>query len=104
RHKKNDARALADYDEAIRLNSGLTEMAPAYLGRGNIWRDKGELDRAVSDYNAALALDLKYAPAFNNRGLVWYARKEYGPAITDFDEAIRLEPKYAMAYVNRGDA
>ena len=59
-------RAIADYNEAIRLDpkitpSPTTTAALAYNG-------KGDYDRAIADYNEAIRLDPKYAAAYNNRG------------------------------------
>ena len=47
-------RALADYNESIRINP---KYAKAFNNRGNIWKDKGDLDRAIADYNEAIKLD-----------------------------------------------
>ena len=39
--------------------------------RGNAWREKGEYDKAIADYDQALAINPKFAPAYSNRGLAW---------------------------------
>jgi tetratricopeptide (TPR) repeat protein len=44
---------LADYDQAIKLNS---KYAAAYRNRGNAKRKKGDLDRAMADFNRAVKL------------------------------------------------
>jgi|SRR6266436_4441249 tetratricopeptide (TPR) repeat protein len=72
-------RAIADFNEAIRLNptddnqfsSGMRETtfhkcllenvfrvhaALAYSGRANVYRKKGEQDRAIADYRKVLVL------------------------------------------------
>ena len=46
--------AIADYNEAIRLNP---EYADAYNNRGLAKADKGDLDGALADYNQAIVLD-----------------------------------------------
>ena len=66
-----------------------------------MWRDKGEYDNAIADYNAAIQLDPKDAVAYSNRGVAWGIKKEYDKAIADFSEAIRLDPKDVGAYNNR---
>ena len=49
---------MADYDQAIQLNP---KYARAYHNRGSAWGNKGDLDRAIADYNQAIRLDLKEA-------------------------------------------
>ena len=73
----------------------------AYQGRGRVWSQKKDYDKALADYNEAIRLNSKYAPAFISRGNAWRAKQEYDKAIADYNEAIRLDPKYALAYNNR---
>jgi lipoprotein NlpI len=99
--KKDFDRALADYNEAIRLNP---KDAHAFNNRGVAYDNKKEYDRAIADYDAAIRLNSKLAAAFNNRGNAYRAKKDYDRAIADYNEAIRLDPKYAEAFNNRGRA
>jgi tetratricopeptide (TPR) repeat protein len=99
RASHDSGHALADYNEAIRLDPKYTS---AYNGRGIVYDDKKDYDRALADYNEAIGLDPKYAPAYSNRALVYYANKDYDRAFADLNERIRLDPKYALAYINRG--
>ena len=52
--KGDHENAIADYNEAIRLDP---KIAEAYNNRGNAWRNKGDYDRAIADYNEAIRLD-----------------------------------------------
>ena len=99
--KGDDDRAIAEYNEAIRLDP---QLAQAYSSRGLAYDHKGDLGRAEPDYNEAIRLDPKYAQAYFNRGNAYYQKGEDDRAITDYSEAIRLDPKYAYAYNNRGTA
>ena len=58
-------RAIADADEAIRLDPN---DAAAFNNRGNGYREKGEYDRATADYTETIRIDPTYALAFKNRG------------------------------------
>jgi predicted Zn-dependent protease len=94
-------RAIADYNEATRLNP---QYAHALNNRGNAWEAKGEYERAIADYNEAIRLNPQYAGAFSHRGDAWSGKGNYERAIADYNEAIRLNPQYAYAYFGRGIA
>ena len=74
----------------------------AYNNRGETWRAKGDIDRAIADYTEAIRLDPKNSNAYLNRGLVWDNKDDIERAAADYNEAIRLDPKNANAYNNRG--
>ena len=99
--KGDDDRAIAEYNEAIRLDP---KFAYAYSSRGLTYDHKGDLERASPDYDEAIRLDPKYAQALFNRGNAYYQKGDDDRAIADYNEAIRLSPKFAYAYNNRGTA
>ena len=43
-----------------------------YDNRGNVWRDRGRFDRAVEDYDKAIALSPGFAFAYYNRSQAHY--------------------------------
>jgi tetratricopeptide (TPR) repeat protein len=79
-------------------------LAPVFYNRGHAWRDKGDLDRAIADYDQAIKLDPGHFAAYYNRGHAWRAKGDLDRAITDYSQAIRLDPKSAGAYNNRGNS
>lgn len=87
-------------------NSG-AEYADYYHNRGVDWAKKGELDRAIEDFNQALRQKPDYAPTYAIRGLVWIKKRDYDSAIEDFNQSLRLNPDVGnawCAYSNRGFA
>src|SRR5262249_9556327 len=66
KNKKDFDQALADYNEAIRLDSN---YANAYLNRGVLLANKSEIDRAMPDFEAAIRLDPNEKLAFVNRAI-----------------------------------
>ena len=98
--KQDYDKAIADVDQAIRLDPKLAE---AYTNRGTAWFNKKEYNKAiVDDYDQAIQLDPHDALAYSNRGGAWLEKQDYDKAIADFDQAIQLDPKLAGAYGDRG--
>jgi tetratricopeptide (TPR) repeat protein len=91
------ALAMADYDEALRINP---DYAEAYNNRGNVYFDLGDYDRAIADYDEALRLKADYVTAYNNRGFTWYKKNDYVRARADFEQALRIDPGYVLAWNN----
>jgi Tetratricopeptide repeat len=61
----------------------------------------GDLDKAISAFDAAIALAPDLTAAYLNRGLVydWQGKRE--AAIADLNRAVLLSPKLARVYYNR---
>ncbi|MCA6115658.1 tetratricopeptide repeat protein [Bradyrhizobium sp. WSM 1738] len=78
-----------------------TALAIAYNNRGNAHTAKGDLDRALQDFDQSIKLDPSSAKTFNNRGAAYLRKGEYDLAIQALDQAIKLNPNYARAFVNR---
>jgi tetratricopeptide (TPR) repeat protein len=94
-------KAIADYDEAIRL----APTAPApYVARVNAFGAMGQLDRAIADYTEAIRLDPTNALAYCARAVAYNALFKFDRAIPDATEAIRLAPHLYAGHDARGYA
>jgi lipoprotein NlpI len=100
------------FTEAIRLQP---DDGIAYRYRGNVHKNKGDLDAALKDYSEAIRLNSIEYPeysveypdlshVYNNRGNVHKNKGDLDAALKDYSEAIRLQPDLAPAYFNRGNA
>jgi tetratricopeptide (TPR) repeat protein len=78
------------------------KVALAYNLRGLAYADQGQYSLAMTDYNAAIALDKKCSEAFNNRGIIYEIMGKKMNALNDYNQAVNLNPKFADAYYNRG--
>jgi tetratricopeptide (TPR) repeat protein len=74
----------------------------AFRGRGIVYGNKGDYDRAITDFTEAIRLNPKLGTAFSNRGLAYEKKGGYDRAIADFNEAIRLNPNDALSFCRRG--
>jgi tetratricopeptide (TPR) repeat protein len=93
--KGNFDGAIADYNEAIRLNP--KNAALAFNEPGSAYKSKGDTDRAIADFTEAIRLDPTYADIFFNRGITHMALGSFDRAIADFGEAIRLGSNQIVA-------
>jgi tetratricopeptide (TPR) repeat protein len=104
--------AIADATEVIRLGTSCPPKDPvtipaAYNVRGQAYREKGEYDRAIAEYNRSMSLLLDgrardRSTLYSNRGQLYRKKGELDRAIADLDEAIRLFPQNSDAYTSRG--
>src|SRR3989344_2576025 len=76
--------------------------AEAYNNRGFNYYLSGDIDRAIEDYNKAIAINPDSVEAYNNRGFAYHKKGQYDMAIEDFNKAITLNPNDAEAYYIRG--
>jgi len=73
----------------------------AYNNRGMAFRERGQIDRAIEDYNTAITYGPGARP-YTNRGIALAESGRLDFALADFDAAIALDPSYADAYTSRG--
>ncbi len=90
--KREQEQALADYSEAIRLDS---KVSSYYKGRGAIYAACDEMEKSIADLSVAIRLDPKDTEALTTRSHVYMARGDRAKAVADLDKAIRLNPKLA---------
>lgn len=91
--------AIAEYDEAIRLDPS---FALAYSNRGLIYARLSQFQQAVQDFDKAIHLDPRLVLAYYNRGLIYALLNQHQLAIQDFNEVIHLNLEDAEAYYYRG--
>lgn len=86
---KKWAEAQAHLDQWIQTHP--TDQEALWL-RGQTFQNQGNLDRALSDFNALLTLNSLNAEALFERGRVRYQLEQYQEAIADFENFIKTPP------------
>ena len=99
RQKGDLDRALADHDEAIRLQPG---AALLYFNRAITWQAKDDTDHAMADFSEAIQRAPGFGLAYRSRGDLLYGNADYTGAIRDYDAAIRLAANDSRALTMRG--
>ena len=77
------------------------DLATAFRNRANAYDDQGQFNRAIDDYDHAIAINPSDAASYNDRGTAHREKGQYDLAIEDYDRAISLSPNNAMALNNR---
>ena len=79
-------------------------LAKTSIEKADLFRDKGEWDKALAAYHEAIRLDPRSVPGYKGRAAVWMRMGLPDRAIVDLDEVIHLSPSDAEAYSTRGTA
>jgi tetratricopeptide (TPR) repeat protein/predicted aspartyl protease len=97
--------AIAAYDQAFAAKPG-ADLTPALLN-GRCWARavaRTDLDKALSDCNAAVKQEPHNANILDSRAFLHLARGEWDAAVVDYDTALAVQPKFAFALYGRGIA
>ena len=98
---------LKQYDAGIALmEQSLVERPDAsyFNNLGNMLRESGRLDDAITHYRRAVGLRPDYPEAHNNLGNALRDAREPAAAMESCARALELRPGYAEAYNNLGNA
>jgi tetratricopeptide (TPR) repeat protein len=97
---KSDCRNGKDVDVKIKACSALIQSdakdATAYHNRGVALQSKGDLDKAMADYDQAISLKPDYASAYDNRARIFVTKGDYTRAVADVTKAGELAPKVTV--------
>ena len=78
--------------------------ARPYGTRADAYREKGETEKAMKDYDHAIQINPKYSTALLNKGVLFANNKQWDQAVQQYNQAIESNPDYTLAYFNRGNA
>ncbi len=88
---------LVFYTRTLRYSPDNPEMLN---NLGNVYRDRGEYEKAVGLFGQAIALRSDYREAYNNLGVAYHKMGRLEDAIASFKKAMEISPDYTVAYNN----
>lgn len=91
--------AVTKFSESI----SISETPAAYLERGTAYEALGQSDKALLDWNRAIALDANSANAYAARGTHYRLGGKYAEAMADLNRSIQIVPNVDALY-QRGQA
>ena len=105
---KREAKAFADYAEAIRIDAN---NHSAFAARSNIYLANQNFDKAISDLETATKLEpsietyrLWLANLYEHRGIEHQQKREFDGTIKDYTSAIKAIPTNATYFERRAEA
>jgi tetratricopeptide (TPR) repeat protein len=94
------AKAVGDYGKAISMRPDKARLA--YFKRGEINFLLGQLQQAMADFQASIAIDPNFADAHMSLGNTYFKLKSYEQAIACYSRTIELSPNLDLAAFRRG--
>ena len=84
--------ALADLDEAIRVESSARALALYHRVRASIRRNRGDLDGALADFERTLQVEPNNIRAYVGRGITYEKMGDMERAQADYNSAVKRKP------------
>ncbi len=105
KENRNYARAIQFFDQALRSGDFDKEKQGFLIySRGVSYEGLGIRDKALVDFDAAIALIPNFPNSYIYRGLIWAYERQYDRAIEDFSRARSLSPNDPLIYNNLAGA
>jgi tetratricopeptide (TPR) repeat protein len=101
--QKRYDQAIQTFTEALAMKRNDRLAAEIHGELGGVWVEKGALDKAMAEGEAAVRLAPNYFRGYQVRGRVYRHRKQFSSALAEFDRAMQLAPNFAQLYNNRGN-
>lgn len=97
-----------DFDAALSELDKVREAEGVYKTmlftlRGDAYRGKGLLDRAIEEYYRAIEEDISWASAYHGIGVTYMLRRDIRHAEEYFEKALRAEPDNVLVLSDMAD-
>ena len=98
---RNEPEAVVDASTQLIVSFPEFGNGFGYKKRAYYYTNLQMPDRAITDYEKAIAIDPKDANSYLGRGYAYSWKRDHQKALADYAKAIELDPKFAGAYANR---
>jgi tetratricopeptide (TPR) repeat protein len=88
------AEAIRELREALRLCPNFADLRTQL---GNILRDSGDIEAALSEFSRAKQDNPRYVPARVNLGMALFIRGRRDEAIKEWEESLEIDPENRLA-------
>jgi protein O-mannosyl-transferase len=85
----------------------LTKNPNCWVGENNlglVFLQRGQVDKAVEQFQKALKINPNYGEAYSNLGLALFQRGRLDEAITNYQRALKINPKSFVTHCDLGNA
>lgn len=98
RKKRRLPDALAEYEQALRhaTDQDLTMAGKIHLGRGAVYLDQGDYDRALTDYTRVISSGVGVAGGHMGRGEAYETMGQNENALAEYRKAIEKAAAFAL--------
>jgi len=86
------------------VNAFAKDAAEEAMNKGVDYSFEGKYDKAIAEFNKAIAINPNLAEAYGERGSAYKHKGDYDRAISDQTKVIKIDPRSDVAYYNRGNA
>jgi tetratricopeptide (TPR) repeat protein len=98
RIRNNNDAAVTAFTQAIENSWENFPVVMVYNQRGLAYYEQREFERAIADFDKAIALKPDFADAYYSRANTHFVQNQYEQAVADYEQAIALKPDFAYAY------
>jgi tetratricopeptide (TPR) repeat protein len=82
-NKGEHAKAIAEFNQSLKLNASAT-----YRNRGYSYAQSGEYDLAIDDYSQTIKLKPDYPKIYYDRGWTYAGKRDHARALNDYNRAV----------------
>lgn len=93
--------AEAEVKQALNIDPAMPE---GHVTLGNIYKEQGRMDEAISEYKEAIKLDPKYSEGYSQLGIAQLAKEQYADSVSAFKTAVSLNSGNSTAHYGLGRA